>query len=336
MNQEAPITLPGHYVSQIFELMASRGAATGTLCAELGIAPATLQHSQVSMPWESFHRLIVVASRLFRDQSFGLLLGERLLINTHGPLGFAALSSTSLRDLVGLLEQYMVLRTDLLTVSHEVTADGLRLYFHENRPLQGIRQTVMEAVMLAVRNILDFATLGNPGIRCVSFSFAGDSRLASDVFRSPVQYEDDWNGFCLAAERLDQPLKMANASSYQEALAICQEELQKLGVTSGLAGEVKKLLLKSNNGFPSLEVVARHFHMTPRTLHRHLLREQSSYKEILDSVRHQLALRYLERQQMSVQEIAYVLGYSEIANFRRAFKRWQGMAPSAYRQINAG
>ena len=66
-------------------------------------------------------------------------------------------------------------------------------------------------------------------------------------------------------------------------------------------------------------------------MHRQLLREGASFKELLDQTRHMLALRYLQARDMSVKEIAYMLGYSDVANFRRAFKRWEGVAPKAYR-----
>ncbi len=330
MNSEPSISLPGHYVAQIFELLASRGAATIPLCRELQLDPSTLQDSHISMAWRSFQQLMLTADRLFSDASFGLLLGERLLINTHGPLGYAALTCTSLRELAALMEQYLALRTDLFTLSIAPHGDDLLLRFHDNRPLEGIRVPVSEAVVLAVRNLLDFSTLGNPGIHSVAFPFGGDEKFASDIFHCPVQYNQDWCGFRLRGERLDQPLKMANASSYREALAICQDELLKLSSDQGVAHSVRKLLLKSNNGFPSLDVVARHLHLTPRTLHRHLVREDTSFKHILDSVRHALALRYLDSKRLSIQEIAYVLGYTEIANFRRAFKRWEGIPPSEY------
>ena len=79
-------------------------------------------------------------------------------------------------------------------------------------------------------------------------------------------------------------------------------------------------------------MTARLFHLTPRTLHRRLQEEGTSYKEILESVRHKLAVAHLKAGHLSVQEIAYTLGYTDMANFRRAFKRWEGVAPSDYRQ----
>ena len=86
-----------------------------------------------------------------------------------------------------------------------------------------------------------------------------------------------------------------------------------------------------SSAFPSLNVTARLFHLTPRTLHRRLLEEGASFKDILEQVRHTLAVEYLKAGHLSIEEIAYTLGYTDMANFRRAFKRWEAMPPSRYR-----
>ena len=101
--------------------------------------------------------------------------------------------------------------------------------------------------------------------------------------------------------------------------------------TETLAARVRRLLLERQHKFPTLNVTARMLHMTPRTLHRKLVAEGSSYREQLEAVRHTLALEHVKSGRFSMDEIAYRLGYTDLANFRRAFKRWESMPPSAYR-----
>ncbi|TNF00789.1 MAG: AraC family transcriptional regulator, partial [Gammaproteobacteria bacterium] len=93
-----------------------------------------------------------------------------------------------------------------------------------------------------------------------------------------------------------------------------------------------RLLLQTQHGFPTLDMTARRFYLTPRTLHRRLIEEGTSYRELLEGVRHQLAVRYLETGRMTIQEISFALGYSDIANFRKAFKRWESIPPSQYQR----
>ena len=103
-----------------------------------------------------------------------------------------------------------------------------------------------------------------------------------------------------------------------------------------MGAQVRRVLLEKQNGFPSLQVTARLFHMTPRTLHRRLVEEGTSYRELLDGVRRMLAVEHVKSGRLGMDEIAYRLGYTDLANFRRAFKRWEGVAPSVYRARAAG
>lgn len=324
------VTLPNHYILQIIDIVENAGIRTQTWLQHLGIKPEEEEESLVTMPWSAFRRFLLDAGQFTNDKALGLMIGERLLINTHGVLGYAAMSSGTTRQIIELLEQYLVLRTDLLTMETTSQGDVLQVRFDENRPLEDIRRPVTEAIVLAIRNILDFTTLGTCDIRQVTFPFDGDERLAEAMFRCPVSYNQEYAGFTLPLPTIDKPLKMANTVSYQEALKVCRQELEKLPTEHTWAARIRKLMLQSRHGFPSLEMTARRFHITPRTLHRRLIDEGTSYREVLEGVRHQLAIRYLETGRMTVQEISFALGYSDIANFRKAFKRWESVPPTEY------
>jgi AraC-like DNA-binding protein len=82
-----------------------------------------------------------------------------------------------------------------------------------------------------------------------------------------------------------------------------------------------------------VEVIASRLGTSPRTLQRRLREEeQTSHKQLLDEIRHALALRYLDTEGLSIGEAAFLLGFSEPSAFHRAFKRWTGATPGAYRR----
>ncbi len=89
------------------------------------------------------------------------------------------------------------------------------------------------------------------------------------------------------------------------------------------------------HGEPSIEHVANGLHMTPRTLQRRLKESNTSYKQLLDTMRKALAERYLRESNFGVSEVAYLLGYSEPSAFHRAFRRWYGESPARFRQTTA-
>jgi AraC-like DNA-binding protein len=84
-------------------------------------------------------------------------------------------------------------------------------------------------------------------------------------------------------------------------------------------------------GVPRAPVIARRLRMSVRTLHRGLAAEGTTFSEVLDHMRHELAIRHLAEKQLAIGEVAFLLGFAELSSFYRAFKRWTGMTPAAYR-----
>ena len=267
------------------------------------------------------------------EPALGLLIGARLLASSHGMLGYAALSSGTIRQALELVELYTPLRTSLISISHTVHPGEVRIVFAETRPLGEIQRMVLEAVTLSIKNVLDAITMGVCQVRRIEFPFAAPryAPLARDLFRCEVLYGQSSAGAVLPIEAMDVPLKMADPEAFGEAARICQRELDKLTANESLAARVRRLLLERQGRLPSLLVTARMFHMTPRTLHRRLVDEGTSFHALLEDVRRTLAVEHVKSGRFSIEEIAYMLGYSDLANFRRAFRRWELVPPSAYR-----
>lgn len=138
----------------------------------------------------------------------------------------------------------------------------------------------------------------------------------------------------LINSKLDTPLATANRNFLQKAKQICEQELEKLQLTQLLKTKIRKYLLSFKDGFPSLTDVSHYFNMPSRNLHCQLQKEGTSFSTILMSVRKLVAIELLNNSAMTVQAIALTLGYSDIANFRKAFKQWTGVAPSDFRTKN--
>lgn len=204
-----------------------------------------------------------------------------------------------------------------------------------SRSLGDIERPLLEATMMSLKNVLDLMSLGARPVR--EAAFAGPRpeyhALASSLMGCPVRYAQDWTGLAVALADLDRPLKTADPAAYAAAADICRRELDKLSSREGMCAQLRRLLLQQPGGFPSLPVCARLLHLTPRTLHRRLVAEGSSYHQVLDDVRHTLAIEQLRSGRIAIEAIAYGLGYTDTANFRRAFKRWEGVPPSQYRSV---
>jgi AraC-like DNA-binding protein len=326
-------TLSALYVRQIAEQVRSLGADVSAWLAESGLTEAQLADPALAIPYEVFERLLLTALRVTNEPALGLLVGERLLASTHGMVGYAALNSGTIRQAIDLVERFARLRISLLAITHEVLPDEVRACYRPTQPIGAIERPLLEAVVLSMKRVLDAISMGACQVQRVSFTFEAPdyTALARDLFGCEVRYGQSWTGFTIPPDVLDVPLRLADPQAFEDAARICQRELEKLTANESLAARVRRLLLEKQSGFPSLQVTARLFHMTPRTLHRRLLDEGTSFREILESVRHTLAVEHLKAGRFAIEEIAYSLGYSDLANFRRAFKRWESVPPSEYR-----
>jgi AraC-like DNA-binding protein len=326
-------TLPVQYLRLIAEQVRALGGDTSPWLRGAGLTEPELERPSLEIPFAVFEKLVSSALVLTREPAFGLLFGQRLQMSMHGALGYAAASSGSIREGLALFSSFSGLRFSPVAVSSEADPFEVRVCFTETQSLGAIRRPVLEALVMASSNMLAAITMNACRISSVVFPFEPPvyADLAQQLFGCKVRYDASWAGFTLPREALDMPLGTADPVALREAVAICQRELGRLGQDATYSARVRRLLLERQNGFPSLAVTARLLHETPRTLHRRLVSEGTNFQALLEDVRHTLAVEYLKLDRFSIEELAYRLGYADLSNFRRAFKRWEGVPPTEYR-----
>ena len=329
----ANFMVPVYYLRQIADHVRDAGGDVTRWLEQNQLRVSQLADAQLLLPFASFRRLVLDAQALSGDAAIGLRVGARLGVNAHGILSFAVISSSTLRQTLELFERYIALRTPLVSASHRIEGNQVLVQFQTQHLLGEIEHIVLEAVILTVKNVFDYVIAGDHQLGMVAFPHAEPAyaALAQQLFQTEVRWGQNWAGFALPLAALDQPLKMADELSCVEAANICQSAYESLARNETMAARIRKTLHERRREFPTLNELADSFHLTPRTLHRRLLDEGTSYNEILEEVRHVLAVEYLKAGQLDMQEIAYELGYSDLSNFRRAFKRWEGVSPSSWK-----
>lgn len=331
------LTVPIEYVQAIAEQLRSMGLSVDEWRQRSGIGVDDLTDYDRRFAFPVLRRMVLSAIAIAREPALGLFVGQRLIASTHGTVGAAAVNSSTVRQALDIVERFARLRTSLIEISHEITEREGRVIFTAGLPLGDIERPLLEAVVLSIRNVLDQITMGECQVELIAFPFEAPeyAELSRELFRCDVRYGQGWAGFVAKPESLDIALNFADARAFDEAALICQRELDRLAENVTFAGRVQRLLFEKQNGFPSLLVAARLFHMTPRTLHRRLVDEGTSYRELTETVRHTLAVEQIKSGRFSLDEIAYRLGYTDLANFRRAFKRWEQVPPSEFRARHA-
>jgi AraC-like DNA-binding protein len=148
----------------------------------------------------------------------------------------------------------------------------------------------------------------------------------------PVRFSMGANQIRFPAAHLALPLVTANVVTARLVARECERELALLGHTEDLLERVRAALLNEQGHYPTLETVSARLYMTSRTLKRRLQAHGIQFRQLLDEARKRDSFRLLKDPTLSLEEIAHRLGYSASANFTRAFRKWTGAAPGAYRE----
>lgn len=331
---ETDFFLQPQYVFQISDQLVRMGAHLPDWFVQLQHPGPNGELTIRDFSFDAFKRLVRDAIDATGEPAFGLLVGERLRVGSHGILGYAVTNSVTPRQALELIERFVQVRTSLVSAKLVISGEHAQLVFAECHPLDRIRQPVMEAIVLTIKNMLDYITRGaNPAsFVALPFDVPDYANLARDLFGCDVRYGAEWAGMAFPIVDLDQPLGSSNPRALTEAVRVCQVELANLTRQHALSSRVRRLMFEKVGDFPSQQVTAQLLNMTPRTLHRRLTDEGTSYRDILESVRHKLAVESVKSGKLSLQEIAFLLGYDSLGNFRRAFIRWEGKSPSEYRR----
>jgi AraC-like DNA-binding protein len=154
----------------------------------------------------------------------------------------------------------------------------------------------------------------------------------SNIIRCPVLFDSENTVLILGRELMDLPTVTGHFRMKHHCENLCQELMAKLSRADKMIGLIRQHVIQSMGRFPKAEDMAHQLSMSPRTFYRRLSERNTSYQAILDEVRAELAMSYLEHTHLSVDQISDLIGFTETTTFRRAFKKWTGYSPSEFRK----
>jgi len=325
--------MPTYYLHQLADELDKLQVDTNHWLASVGLNIKQIDQPEQLISYRHFKKLISSSIVLSGQAALGLKVGQRLGLTTHGMLGYAIIVSSCLRETIELFSRYLNTRTPLLRVKLVSASNTLKIELHECYPLGDIKIPFLETAVLTLYNMLMQVTQNAAAIQSVTLPFKQPPYIDfyRRIFSQPIQFDAKVASISLSQNGLDNPLPTADPNSLAQAKLICEQELTRLQSQEEFQSRVRKYLLSHEHQFPNLSSVAKYFHLSQRTLHRRLGENNSRYSEILASVREYRAKELLRNSDLSIQQIASTLGYSDNANFRKAFKRWQGCSPREFR-----
>lgn len=272
--------------------------------------------------------------RLMRHPDSGLRAGARQRLSDFGIFGYALVSSETFGHAVEFGVRHIRLLGPIFEKSFRLEGDegvfiGQGFYaLGELMPvatefwfasIQSLVQCVLEKPFPSRRLLLPYPAPEH-------------WRSYEEFFRCPVEFDAEVMEWRFDASVLQLPCPNANPITSAMSMGFCQQLVASLPDESDLIEAVRMACLSRSGRFPGVETVAQTLGMSTRTLHRRLSEYQRTYQSVLDEVRCALAIEFLQQSDMPMDDLAAQVGFSEAANFRKAFRKWTGQSPGDYRK----
>lgn len=330
------VGLSGAYVILLLDVLARFGINEYVMLEPFGLNRQQLAEPANRISPKTMNDLLNRAFLLTGETSLAYHLGMQMRISTHGFIGFAIMTAANVGAALSLASRYISIRMPYCRLNVNLQPQYGELQLACDLLLEPLRSEVLLSLAIGILQ-MGQALTGKPILANITFDFKqplGFERFSKleQLAGAQLQFSQPECRARFTGVALDTPLVSADPVASQLALAQCEAELSALGLRDRLNLRVRELLTLGNDGFPNLEQITEKLHMSDRTLKRQLAAEGTSFSAILEEVRHRQAIALLSRSDFTLDRISECLGYSDVANFNRAFRRWTGKTPGKWRR----
>jgi AraC-like DNA-binding protein len=323
--------IPAGFVIQLVELVARWGVGPDALFDRLDLDIDGLEKPDARIPIAMLEPIVERAHRLTGQPALGVYLGTEMRVSSHGYLGFAAMTASTLREALDITIRFTPTRTSAVALRLHTDADLCALVLDECVPLGAAEEMVILSLIVGIRQIVNTLT---------------EKRIEGELdvtFRRPTDFErfhpgarirfgQPVNQLVFSSSVLDLPIVSADRVACRLAREQSERELALVDLQPTFDTRVRGLVLSEEGGYRSLAEVAEELRISPRTLKRRLAEHGTNFSDLRERLQREYALLLLRSTKLSLEIVAERVGYSDGTNFTRAFRRWMGTTPAAYRR----
>lgn len=299
-----------------------------------GIDAETLERSDAFIDWPGARRLIANTLALSEHPDIALRTGLRALPAMHGPMGMAAMASATLRDAMLLFARFNNTRTRVFNTRLQEDAETITLRLDFAYPQDYAVRFITESAM-ASAFACHLVLRGHPiQDGAVHFNYPAPTYapLYQQTFNGlEVMFNAPAVALTLPAHYGDEPVPSYDQELLSMAVQQCEARQQALRRYGLFSDQVLTHLHNHTNA--TLDTTAASLHLSPRTLIRRLKQEGVRFQELRDQTLARRAAQLLSLPHYTVAAVAEELGYTDVASFRRAFRRWFGTSPNQFRHL---
>jgi AraC-like DNA-binding protein len=336
-------TLSAGYPKALLEFAVSRGADRQTLIARSHIHPDELRNQDNRIPLANYLALLNAGIELCNEPALSLLFGEAVKLTDISIVGLMNQWAGNSEDDRRQMNRYARLAFDEddgdSSDPMEVVREGREVWLRSRSALYAENPLLTEAAFArccGVRAMLaSMPGLGNgPFLKAFRFTHKEPGYRAEydRIFGVPLFFESAMNAVLIDEAILNFKPPPPNPYLAEVLRAHAEGLLENLDRSKSTRGRVESLLIPAlHTGQATMDRIAGKLALSRQTLFRKLKAEGVTFEIVLDELRHKLALRYLSEKKGSVQDTAYLVGFSDPGSFSRAFKRWTGSSPRLMR-----
>lgn len=329
------ITVSSHFVRALLGGARRQGADTLALLDACGIPAEILSKDQARVSSEKYTCLVQQIWMTLQDEYMGFA-DTKSKPGTFAAMSYLVIACQSLESVYkracsfyGLFDKPILLR---LSVDHEKEEACLTL--ESEAPLHDPEHFFQESLLVIWHRFSCWLIGEKILLNRVEFDYDCPANVAEYryLFNCDLHFNQPRTRLCFSTRYLSMPL-LQDERTLKEFLKISPADLlAKPDDSSTFTGKIRKLLGKDlSHAMPDFETIAQQLNVSPQTLRRRLKQENTSYQEIKDYMRRDVAIYFLSRYELSINEIAFKVGFTEPSTFHRAFKKWTGLTPGEYR-----
>ncbi len=324
---------PARYFAQLIDMIEARGmpcrdALPAALVRTLNDAQARLTTAQIDA-------LLADLMRLTGRTDLAYELGKLIKLNSHDVLGYAMISCPTLDHVLRMVARYYRLMTPLFTFRYERRGNVADIAFVPALAMsERTLQFHLEAVAVSFQVQMHAVAQGR--MSCdylLSMPAPAHEARYREFLPSRFQFgQQSLPGVAIrmVTEQFDVPLAMTDLRAVEQAEARCKLMMQACSKAGNWSDWVRMFLMEAEDCQPTLGELAAIANVSARTLDRHLAREGASFRELGVTARNERACQMLREGRHAVSQIAYRLGYTDVANFSRSFKKLNGVNPTEF------
>ena len=326
----------GAYLQPLLDVALARGVSLNALAVAAGLPEHSLSPLPETLAAADYVNLLELGAQLAKDPHFGLHVGESVKLGTYTVYGLILLSCQNFGQVFQQTLRYEGLAHDLGRSDLLIVNDQAQYQWHSHYP--NASRHLAESVFAGIRVFGNWLAGTNLPPAPISFTHQAPTDCSEHlrIFGTPVAFNGSMNSASFDAALLSWPVPNADIGMHavlqRHAEGLLKAKMQAQG-EHGIHAQVRtKIIANLTQDRVKLALIAQDLNLTQRTLQRKLSEAGTSFQQVLDQTRHELAKDYLSQRQLSLADIAFLLGYQEQSAFNHAFKGWFGISPGSYRE----